>query len=97
MSQKQYFLYILTNFTRNVLYVGVTNNLVRRVWEHKNNLVKGFTQKYKVYYLVYYEVFVSPQEAIEREKQIKSWSRKRKDQLIIQFNPKLEDLFASLT
>lgn len=97
MNQKQYFIYILSNFTRTVIYIGVTNNLVRRVWEHKNDLVKSFTKKYKAHYLLYYEVFDSPQEAIEREKQIKSWSRKRKDQLIIQFNPKLEDLFASLT
>ena len=97
MSKKQYYIYILSNFTRTVLYVGITNNLVRRVWEHRNNLAKGFTQKYNLYYLLYYEVFDNPKDAIEREKQIKSWSRKRKDQLIREFNHKLEDLYESLT
>lgn len=97
MGQKQYYIYILSNFTRTVIYIGVTNNLLRRVWEHKNDLVKGFTQRYKVHYLVYYEVIAGPQEAIEREKQIKSWSRKRKNNLIVQYNPKLEDLFITLT
>lgn len=90
---KQYYVYTLSNFSRTVLYCGVTNDLKRRVWEHKNDLVKGFTQKYKVHNLVYYEIFDDPENAIEREKQIKNCSRKKKEEIILKFNPKLEDLY----
>ena len=93
MLNKQYYVYILSNFKRNVLYVGVTSNLIRRVWQHKQDLIKGFTQMYQVHYLVYYEIFDNPTSAIEREKQIKSWSRRKKDELILKFNPKLIDLY----
>lgn len=93
----QYYIYILSNFKRNVLYTGVSNNLTRRVWEHKQGLAKGFTQKYKLHYLVYYEVFNDPKAAIEREKQIKSWSRNSKDKLILKSNPSLEDLYEKIT
>ena len=93
MTSRKYFVYILSNFRKTVLYTGVTNDLVKRVWEHKNNFVKGFTQKYYIHDLVYYEVFDDPKSAIEREKQIKSWKRKSKDQLIMAFNPKLKDLY----
>lgn len=93
MVNNQYYVYILSNFTRTVLYVGITNDLIRRVWEHKNSLVGGFTQKYKVYYLVYYEMVGDPKTAIDREKQIKSWSRKSKNELIRKFNPELKDLY----
>lgn len=65
---KQYFVYILTNIKNTALYIGVTNNLVRRVYEHKNKLVEGFTQKYNLTKLVYYEIFEDPQNAIQREK-----------------------------
>lgn len=84
------------NPKRNVLYTGITSNLVRRVWEHKNKLVEGFTQRYNVIDLLCYEVFETPLEAIEREKQIKSWSRKRKDKLIQVSNPTLKDLFEEI-
>jgi putative endonuclease len=80
------------NLKRNVIYTGITSNLIKRVWEHKTKLVGGFTQRYNVVDLVYYEIFETPTEAIEREKQIKSWSRKRKDVFIQTFNPTLKDL-----
>ena len=84
---KQYYIYILTNQYNTVFYVGVTNNLIRRVYEHKNKLVKGFTSKYNINKLVYYEVFSDVREAIYREKQIKSWSRNKKIEMIEKFNP----------
>lgn len=93
MNKKQYYIYILSNFTRTVLYTGITDNLIRRVWEHRNDLVKGFSQKYQVHSLLYYEVFEDPESAIEREKQIKSWNRKRKEELITKFNPGLVDIY----
>jgi putative endonuclease len=97
MKIKLYYVYILTNKTRVVLYVGVASNLVKRVYQHKQDLVKGFTKKYRVHSLVYYEVFDNPQAAIAREKQIKSWSRKRKNQLIASKNSRLLDLYETLT
>ncbi len=93
---KQYYVYILSNFTRTVLYTGITNNLLRRVWQHKNNLVKGFTQKYQVHELLFYEVYYDPETAIEREKQIKSWNRAAKEKLISKFNPSLKDLYKNI-
>ncbi len=93
----QYFVYILSNQTGTVVYTGVTNNLVKRVWEHGNNLdPKSFTAKYKVHKLVYYECGTSPLDAIEREKQIKSWNRKRKNLLVESMNSKWEDLYDSI-
>ena len=92
----QAYTYILSNYERTVLYTGVTSNLIKRVWQHKEEQVKGFSAKYHVHDLVYYETFESIEQAIEREKQIKSWSRKIKDQLIDQFNPELKDLYPSL-
>ena len=93
---KPYYVYILSNFTRTVLYCGVTNDLKRRIWEHKNDSVKGFTQKYQVHTLVYYEIFEDPENAILREKQIKNYSRLRKEKIILEFNPKLEDLYNTI-
>ena len=89
-----YYVYILTNSHRNVLYTGITNDLVRRVYEHKHHLDKGsFTAKYNVEYLVYYEVTNDVKTAIEREKQIKGWNRKRKNQLVESTNPDWLDLY----
>ncbi len=85
--EKYYFVYILTNPGNTVLYTGVTNDLKRRVYEHRNKVVPGFTAKYNVKKLVYYEVYDDPQYAIAREKQIKSGSRKKKLNLISSFNP----------
>src|SRR3989344_1584947 len=96
MVSRYFYVYVLSNFRRTVLYTGITSNLVKRVYEHKNNLADGFSKKYGVHDLLYYEVFDNPNSAIEREKQIKGWSRKKKDQLIIQFNPKLKDLYAEI-
>jgi len=93
---KQYYVYFLTNAHCNVVYVGVTNDLVRRVYTHKNKLHEGFTQKYNVDRLVYYEVCFEVMSAIAREKQIKGWSRKKKDDLVNAFNPEWDDLYASL-
>jgi len=93
---KQYYIYILTNQYHAVFYVGVTNNLIRRVYEHKNKLVKGFTSKYNINKLVYYEVFSDVRDAIYREKQIKSWSRKKKIEMIEKFNPEWKDLYEEI-
>ena len=88
-----YFVYILTNKTNVVLYTGITNNLERRLWEHQNEIDKNsFTAKYHVHKLVYFEVTSDSLSAIAREKQIKSWSRKRKNQLIEKMNPMWNDL-----
>ena len=91
--QKQSYIYIMTNYTNTTLYTGVTNNLVRRVYEHKNKLVKGFTSKYNLTKLVYYEIFEDITQAIKREKQIKGGSRKTKEELINSINDKWEDLY----
>ena len=77
MPGNQYYIYILTTTGNTALYTGITNNLIRRIYEHKNNIVKGFTMRYNVHKLVYYEVGDNILAAIEREKQIKSWVRKK--------------------
>lgn len=92
---KQYYVYIMTNKHNTVLYTGITNNLMRRVFEHKNKVNKGFTSRYNVDKLVYFEVFEDPMTAITREKQIKGWLRDKKDKLINTINPKREDLYNS--
>jgi len=84
------------NHKRNVVYIGITRNLVKRVWEHKQDLVGGFTATYKVHTLVYFEVFEDPQSAIQREKQLKKWSRQKKNALIATINPTLKDLYPSI-
>ncbi len=89
---KQYYVYILTNKSNKVLYIGVTNNLERRVFEHKNKLVKGFTERYNLTKLVYYEVTNDIHSAMEREKQLKNWHRDWKMNLIGSFNPAWRDL-----
>lgn len=90
------YVYLLANKHNNVLYTGVTNDLIRRVYEHKNKLVAGFTQKYNVDRLVYFEVCSGIIVAIEREKQIKGWSRKKKQDLINSLNPEWDDLYRTL-
>ena len=93
----QYYVYILTNKNKNVLYTGVTNDLIRRVYEHKHHLdKKSFTAQYNVENLVYYEVTTNPEAAIAREKQIKGWNRARKDKLIESKNPNWIDLYESI-
>jgi len=93
MGEKQYYIYLLTNKTNSVLYCGVTNDIKRRVYEHKKKLVDGFTNKYNVDKLVYYEICGNSIEAIKREKQIKGWRRDKKDKLISGFNPEWKDLY----
>jgi putative endonuclease len=87
-----YYVYMMTNWNNKVLYTGVTNNLERRVYEHKNKLVKGFTSKYNINKLVYFDYTDNVNSAIAREKQIKGWARKKKDALINSFNPEWRDL-----
>lgn len=89
---KRYYVYILTNHTKTTLYVGVTNNLERRLYEHKNKLIDGFSKRYNLNKLVYYEETTSIESAIEREKQLKGYARSKKDILIITKNPYWEDL-----
>ena len=75
------------------MYIGVTNNLVKRVWEHKNKVVEGFTKRYNVDKLVYYEVFDNPEDAMIKEKQLKKWKRAWKERLINEFNPEWKDIY----
>jgi putative endonuclease len=82
-----YYVYILTNEYNNVLYTGITNDLIRRIYEHKNELVDGFTKRYHVHKLVYYECFDHPADAIAREKSIKGKTKAKKIALIEQMNP----------
>ena len=89
-----YCVYLLTNKNKTVIYTGVTNNLERRLYEHEHNLVTGFTSKYNVDQLMYFEQTNNVDSAISREKQIKSWSRARKNQLIESMNPHWQSLNA---
>jgi len=91
-EDKQYYVYILTNKSNNVLYIGVTNDLIRRIFEHKSKVVEGFTKKYNLRKLVYYETTNNIESAINREKQLKNWHRDWKMNLIDHFNPDWKDL-----
>ena len=90
-----YYVYILTNWSNKVLYIGVTNDLQRRLYEHKNKLVKGFTEKYNINKLVYFDSTTDVKAAIEREKQIKGWTRLKKNDLVESINPQWNDLSES--
>ena len=92
----QYYTYIMSNYNNSTLYIGVTNDLERRVIEHKSGLIPGFTNKYKCKKLVYFESFSDINQAIEREKQLKGWTRKRKEELIDKNNKERNDLFGYL-
>ena len=91
---KHYWTYIMASNNRSTLYIGVTDNLERRVTEHKSGLIPGFTQKYHCHNLVYYEEFSDIEQAISREKQLKGWKRSKKDALIDTMNPEKNDLAA---
>ena len=91
-----YYVYILTNRYNTVLYIGVTNNLVRRIYEHKQGILEGFTKRYKLHKVVYYESFSQVKDAIAREKQLKRWHRSWKDDLIQTQNPDWKDLSSNL-
>jgi putative endonuclease len=86
-KKKRYYVYILTNRHKNVLYVGVTNSLTRRLSEHEDGINKGFTRMYNCCYLIYFEAFRSIVRAIKREKEIKGWRREKKEDLIASMNP----------
>jgi putative endonuclease len=88
----RYYVYLLTNWNNRVLYVGVTNDLVRRLYEHKGKLVRGFTEKYNVNKLVYFEETQDILSALAREKEIKKWRREKKDALVVRMNPEWKDL-----
>ena len=96
MNEKNYYVYILASKRNGTLYIGVTSNLLKRVSEHKQKIIKGFTEKYNVDKLVYYEQTNSIISAIEREKQLKKWERKWKLELIEKKNPEWEDLYHEL-
>lgn len=93
MKNRQFYTYILANKINTVLYIGVTSDLIKRVYEHKNKFVNGFSEKYNLNKLVYYEVSESIITAIEREKQLKRWHRNWKENLIKESNPRFEDLY----
>ena len=94
MGYKQYFIYMMTNRWKNVLYIGVTSSLQHRIWQHRNKAVPGFTKKYNCDRLVYYEEYDEVTQAIAREKQLKRWSRSKKNALIARMNPAWSDLAA---
>ncbi|NSW77063.1 MAG: GIY-YIG nuclease family protein [Candidatus Atribacteria bacterium] len=92
VTSKDYYVYILTNKNNRVLYIGVTNDLRRRIYEHQHGLVEGFSKRYNLKKLVYYEITPSIEGAIQREKQLKNWHREWKINLITQKNPEWRDL-----
>ena len=92
MKSHKYYVYILTNKNNKVIYVGMTNNLTRRIYEHKNKLVDGYTKKYNIDKLVYFEETSEVKEAIRREKEIKKWRREKKNRLVETNNPEWKDL-----
>ena len=87
-----FYVYMMTNRSRVVLYIGITNSLVRRVWQHQSSAIEGFTKTYKVNRLVYYERYNDPRDAIAREKEIKGWRRSKKNALVETKNPTWADL-----
>ncbi len=94
---KNMYVYIMTNANNTTLYVGVTNDIVRRIWEHKNNILKGFTCEYNLHKLVYFEVYEDEVTAIEREKYLKKCYKKTKKKLITEHNPQWNDLYDEIT
>ncbi len=91
-KDKKYYVYLLTNWNNKVMYVGVTNDLEKRVYEHKNKIIRGFTSKYNISKLVYFEETGDVISAIEREKEIKRWRREKKNRLVNSINPDWKDL-----
>jgi putative endonuclease len=96
VSERCGYVYILANKTNTVLYIGVSTDLIKRVFEHKEKLAGGFTKKYNLNKLVYYEIFEDIVSAVQREKQLKGWVRRKKDTLINELNPSWNDLYGSL-
>lgn len=96
MTETLFFVYIMTNKANGILYIGMTNDLIRRVFEHKNKFVDGFTKKYGLDKLVYYEIYHDPQTALYRESCMKAWKRTWKVKHILQTNPEWHDLYPEL-
>ncbi|HRO28529.1 MAG TPA: GIY-YIG nuclease family protein [Luteimonas sp.] len=96
-TEHRYFVYILTNRHRNVMYIGMTSDLVKRLHEHCSHVVPGFTERYRVDMLVYFEETSDVLAALEREKQIKKWRREKKDALVASMNPQWRDLGADFS
>jgi putative endonuclease len=96
MQSKHGYIYIMSNKQNGTLYVGVTSDLIKRIHEHKNHFIEGFTSKYSLNNLVYYEIFENIENAILREKQIKKWNRAWKLKLINEFNPNWRDLYPDI-
>jgi len=94
---KHYYVYIVTNKPYGVFYIGFTSNLTRRVYEHKEGFVDGFSKKFNTKMLVYYEVFEDPENAIKREKRLKRWLREWKIEAINKFNPEWKDLYEEIS
>ena len=94
--EKQFYIYILATKRNGTLYLGVTSDIVKRVWQHKNGLVEGFTNKYGIKRLVYYEIYEDAENAIKREKQLKKWRRAWKVELIEEKNSEWRDLYADI-
>ncbi len=94
--ENRYYVYILASKRNGTLYIGVTSNLIKRIYEHKNNLIEGFTKKYNIHNLVYYEITEDVNSAITREKQLKIWKRNWKIELIEKNNPEWKDLYFEL-
>jgi putative endonuclease len=92
MSGRQFWVYILTSSSGNAMYIGVTNNLENRVWEHRNGTGSEFAKKYRITRLVYAKEYDNPGDAIAREKQLKGWRRERKNELVRTINPEFRDL-----
>lgn len=96
MSEKKFYVYILAKARNSTFYVGMTSDLPRRIWEHKNNVADGFTKKYGIKNLVYYEVFNDAEQAIKREKRLKKWDRAWKMKVIEEQNPDWQDLYENI-
>ena len=96
ITNKQYYVYLISNKNNTTIYTGITSDLKRRIWEHKNSITKGFSSKYNLHKLLYYEIYNDPENAIIREKQIKSGRREKKIKLIESINPKWIDLYDNL-
>ena len=94
---KTYYVYMMSSMNNKVLYIGITNNLARRVYEHKNELVEGFTKKYNCKKLVWYESVTNVKSAIEQEKRMKKWKRSYKENIINETNPSWKDLYNNFT
>ncbi len=94
--EKNYYVYILSSQKNSALYIGVTSDLIKRIWQHRQKLVKGFTEKYNINKLVYFEQFRDPENAIRREKRLKKYNRKWKIELIEKSNPDWKDLYEDI-